>query len=265
MEIFEDIKKEIDKTQIIILAGGSAKRMGQINKPKALLEISKDFTLLDYEINLFKNCGFRDFIFLLGKYHEQIIEHLERKRYYKEINIEISIDKEEGFGKGKALKWAIMNKKIDLKKRAIISFPDDLKLDKFLPLKLLIEHSQNVSKFGIVGTVTLTNGIEFPFGVAIINEIGKIVKFIEKPLMNTLTSIGLYCFEPEIYDIIDRQIDLYSKGAIEFEDVILPLLAQEGKLKAFIVDHSIWIPINDLKAYEKAKKIFEGYLININA
>ncbi len=257
--IFEDLKKEIENTQIIILAGGSAKRMGKIDKPKALLELKDNLTLLDYEINLYKNVGFKDFVFLLGKFHEQIIEHLERKKYIREINIQISIDKEEGFGKGKALKWAVMNKKVDFKKRAIITFPDDLKLDKFFPIKLLIEHIEAVNRYNVLGTVTLTNSIEFPFGVATIDSSGKIINFIEKPLVNTLTSIGVYCFEPEIFDIIDKEIDISQKGSIEFENTILPKLASEGKLKAFIVDHSIWIPVNDIKAYEKARQIFSSY------
>ncbi|MEM0480998.1 MAG: nucleotidyltransferase family protein [Candidatus Aenigmatarchaeota archaeon] len=253
--ILEKLKKEIEKTQVVILAGGSAKRMGNIEKPKALLEIGNK-TLLDNEIEFFANCGFKNFVLLLGYKHEQILEHIEKKGYKNYLNLEISIDPTtQNWGKGKALKYAYREGKIK-RERFIISFPDDLKLDSTLPIKLLSQHLSIREREDILGTITLSNGIEFPFGVAKLDEKGRIISFIEKPLVNTLTSIGLYIFEPEVLDYIDKYIDLNSPKAIEFEEVILPLLASQNKLYSLIVPSEIWIPINDLKAYEKVKKMF---------
>jgi NDP-sugar pyrophosphorylase family protein len=255
MKIFDDLKKEIEKTQVVILAGGTAKRMGKIDKPKALLELSEEKTLLDYEIELFASCGFKKFVFLLGYMHEKIIEHIERKDYKSFLDVEFSVDPTtENWGKGKAIKYAYESGKIK-RERFIITFPDDLKLDKSLPLKLLLQHL-TVKDKNILGTITLANSIEFPFGVARVNEEGRVTSFIEKPLVNTLTSIGLYIFEPEVLDLTSKYIDLKVPKPIEFEEVILPLLANNGQLYSLIVPHDIWIAINDIKAYEKAKKLF---------
>lgn len=253
--VLEDLKKEIEKTQVIILAGGSAKRMGNIDKPKALLEIGNK-TLLDNEIEFFVNCGFRKFVLLLGHKHEQILEHIDKAGYRNYLDIEISIDPTtQNWGKGKAIKYAYKEGKIK-RERFIVSFPDDLKLDKMLPIKILSQHLSVLEREEILGTIALSNGIEFPFGVAKLNERGKISSFVEKPLVNTLVSIGLYIFEPEVLDYVDKYIDLNAPRAIEFEEVVLPLLANEGKLYSLLVPPEIWLPINDLKAYEKVKKMF---------
>lgn len=257
---FKEIENEIKNTRIVILAGGSGKRMN-IEKSKALLELADGYTLLDREIEFYYDCGFKNFIFLLGKYAEQIIEHLENKEYNKIINYEISIDlKTENWGKGKALKYAF-EAGILKRERIIISFPDDLKLDNFLPIKLLLTHIESKKRYNILGTIVLTNGFEFPFGVSRV-ENNFVVDFIEKPLMNVFVSIGMYLLDKEVIDLIDEHINLDEEKPIEFEDIILPKLAKDKKLYSLLVSHDIWIPINDMKTYEKARIIFQKLLLN---
>jgi len=256
VEILESLKKEVEKTQVIILAGGSAKRMGKIDKPKALLELKEGWTLLDNELEFFGRCGFKNFVLLLGCMHEQIEEHLRKKGYEKRLNLEISIDPTtQNWGKGKALKYAFEKGKIK-RERFIVSFPDDLKLDPSLPLKLMLHHLSFVNKYKALGTITLANGIEFPFGVAKLNGEGKVVSFVEKPLVDTLTSIGLYIFEKEVSDIIIEKIDVNAPKAIEFEEIIIPYLVSEGKIYSLVVPPDVWLPINDIKSYERAVKMF---------
>jgi NDP-sugar pyrophosphorylase family protein len=258
VEILEKLRKEIEKTQVVILAGGSAKRMGKIDKPKALLELKKGWTLLDNEIEFFAKCGFKNFVFLLGNMHEQIEEHIEKIGYNKKFNILVSVDATtQNWGKGKALKYAFEQGKIS-KERFIVSFPDDLKLDPSLPLKLILQHTSFISKYNSLGTITLVNGIEFPFGVARINGEGKVISFVEKPLVDTLTSIGLYAFEKEVLDVIKEKVDINSPKPIEFEEVIIPYLTSQGKLYSLVVPPDVWLPINDIKSYEKAIKLFQG-------
>jgi len=256
VEIFENLRREIEKTQVIILAGGSAKRMGKIDKPKALLELKEGWTFLDNEIDFFARCGFKKFTLVLGHMHEQIEEHIEKMGYNKRFNVEISVDPTtENWGKGKALKYAIQQGKIK-RERFIVSFPDDLKFDNSLPLKLMLQHLTYVSKYNSLGTITLVNGIEFPFGVARLNGEGRVISFIEKPLVDTLTSIGLYAFEKDVLELINDKIDLTAPRAIEFEDIVIPHLASQGKLYSLVVPPDVWLPVNDIKSYEKAVKLF---------
>ncbi|MEM5820148.1 MAG: sugar phosphate nucleotidyltransferase [Candidatus Aenigmatarchaeota archaeon] len=259
--VFKEIDKEIKDTKVVILAGGSGKRMN-IDKPKALLELSENYTLLDKEIDLYFSCGFKNFIFLLGKYADQIIDHLEKRNYRDKINYEICIDpKTSNWGKGKALKYAY-EVGILKRERIMISFPDDLKLDNFLPIKLLLTHLEVRKRYDILGTIVLTNGFEFPFGVAKV-ENNFIIDFVEKPLMNVFVSIGMYLLEKEVIDLIDEYIDLNESKSIEFEDIILPKLSKERKLYSLFVSHDIWLPINDMKSYEKARNLYKKIISEV--
>jgi len=258
VEILENLKKEIEKTQVVILAGGSAKRMGKLDRPKALLELKEGWTLLDNELEFFAKCGFKNFVLLLGHMHEQIEDHIENVGYRKRFNLQISVDPTtENWGKGKALKYAF-DQGIIKRERFIVSYPDDLKFDLSLPLKLILQHLSFVSKYESLGTITLVNGIEFPFGVARLNGEGKVISFVEKPLVDTLTSIGLYAFEKEVLDLVKEKIDINSPKAIEFEDIIIPTLVSQGKLYSLVVPPDVWLPVNDIKSYEKTLKIFQS-------
>jgi len=261
VEKLERLKREIKNTQVVILAGGSAKRMGKIDRPKALLELREGYTLLDYEIDLYRGNGFEDFVFVLGHRHEEIEDYIEKMGYMSELNIRISVDPTtENWGKGKALKYAIQQEKIR-RGRFIVSYPDDLKLDEYLPTKLLLNHLYFVSRYKSLGTMVVTTGVEFPFGVATVNEEGRITSFVEKPLLNKLVNIGLCAFEEEVMDIINMRIDMNSPRPAEFDEEITYLVEKE-KMYAFTVPPSTWIPVNDLKSYERARRIFaDGELV----
>jgi NDP-sugar pyrophosphorylase family protein len=93
--------------------------------------------------------------------------------------------------------------------------------------------------------------------VAEIDEVGRIKRFVEKPQLNILTHIGMCIIEPEVYQLIDKLIDIGSQEAIEYEATVLPELARMGKLYSLTLyanDKDDWIPINTLKELEQAEK-----------
>ncbi len=251
----EKLKKEIEKTQVIILAGGKAKRLGIKDKPKALIEVNSK-PLLDYTLEMFSYCGFSDYVFILGHLHEQIEEHLD-KNWKGKISYKIFVDPPGVSGKGKALKAALDEGVIDKERRAIIAFPDDFILDKELPVELLMRHLSGKKIFNTSATVALTTGTEYPFGVGEIDNNGLVVNFIEKPFINKFTSTGMIVVEPEVFGMIEKFISLDEPGSVEFESVILPILAKERKLYSFILPPGIWIPINTVKEQELVEKILK--------
>ena len=244
----------VHDAQAVLLAGGMGKRLG-IDTPKCLLGISsngKTATPLDICMCKLIHNGFRDFVLLLGYKAELVIEHIKSREEYRGLSIEYSIDPEGsiGWGKGKAFKYALMNKKIDASRRALVTFPDDILLDDDIYSELLYEHMGNVRK-GVYSTIALVNGIEYPYGTATLQG-NMITEFKEKPILNIHTSIGVYAFEPEVYTIIDDLIDMNSSKALELESLLFPRLAEMGRLAAYIIEHDKWLPINTLKDYEKA-------------
>jgi len=257
---FDVIEREIERTQVLILAGGKAKRMGKIDVPKALLEVCGR-PLVDYAIDLCINNGFREFVFLLGYKHEQIEEHLkDLASKYEDASFEFSVEPPEVEGKGKALRYAIEMGKIDLKKRCLVLYPDDLFFDQHLPLKLLLQHLQGVGMFETLGTLVLVSGTEYPYGVGELDEFGVIRHYEEKPFIARYTNTGMSMFEPAVMKMVKKEISLDTPGSIEFERVVLPELAKEGKLYSLVVPPQVWIPVNTQKEYEYAEKRMREFM-----
>lgn len=248
--LLETIKQEIEKTQVLIFAGGKGKRMGFIDKPKPLIEINGK-PLLDLCIEFFKNCGYKNFILLLGYKHQQIIQYIENRNY--QVNIKYSIDPPvKKVGRAKALKHAIDTGIVDEKTRSITAYPDDIFLDKTLPIKLLLHHLEGVQRYKTKATIVLTKAITYPYGAAQINENNLITDFIEKPTIKIPTATGLQALEPQILQQIKETININEDRVINIEQEILPKLAKQKQLYALTIPANTWIPINTLKELEKA-------------
>ena len=256
MEVLENIEEEINNTQVIVLAGGKAKRMGKINKPKALLELNGK-TLLDYSIDFLVKCGFKDFVFLLGYKHEEIEKYIGNGSKYG-INVKYSVEPETIKGRAKALKYALINNKIDKKKRALICYPDDFYLDKNLPIKFLLHHLHGVENKKTLVTALFVSGTAYPYGVADIDSEQLVNKFIEKPFIQRYTNTAFYIVEPQVYKEIEEKIDLDSRENPEFEHTVLPDLASKNKVFSMILPSSVWLPINTFKEQETAEKILKN-------
>ncbi|MCS7097063.1 MAG: sugar phosphate nucleotidyltransferase [Candidatus Methanomethylicia archaeon] len=259
MKIINELIHEAEKTQVIMLAGGKAKRMGLTNVSKALIKVAGK-TLLEREIELYRNCGFKKYKLLIGHLGKEIMEYAGNGEKWN-VEIKYSMDPNiENIGKGKALKQALLNGVIERDKRAIITFPDDLKFNRFLPLILLAQHIYGVENYEIWATSTLVTSTTYPYGVAEVDEVGRIIRFAEKPLIKVLTHIGVCIIEKQVYKLIEELIDINSPEAQEYENIVLPKLAEKGKLYSLILyanDKNDWIPINTLKELEFAEKVLK--------
>ena len=244
----------VDRTQVIVVAGGKAKRLG-MDIPKCLLEISGK-KLVDMSIESLAKEGFRDFVLMLGHKAEMVMDHVGDGRKYG-INVTYSVDPADaiGWGKGKAFKHALVSNKINTSKRSLVVFPDDIVLEDRIFSRLLMHHADSMRKHATSATIVLVPGTEYPYGVADVDGSGIVMKFTEKPMVNVATSIGMYAFEPDTYDIIRDKISLDDPRPIEFESIVLPQLASEHKLASMLIETKNWVPINTLKEYENAIKV----------
>jgi NDP-sugar pyrophosphorylase family protein len=253
-----DLENEIKNTQVVIFAGGMAKRMGNSDLPKALQKVAGK-TFLDWCIEFYAKHGFKDFVLLVGHLHEDIENYVTDGSKYG-VDIKYSVDPENmnKIGKGKAFKHAIETGKINLNKRAIITYPDDIFLDENLPIKLLKKHLEINSSKGAIATIVCVSGVEYPYGVVLAYEDDLVDEFLEKPILQMPTSTGLLIAEPEIYKIVEEAVDMDSEEAVEFEKVVLPKVVKSRKLSRLVIDSSMWIPVNTQKELESAERILQN-------
>jgi NDP-sugar pyrophosphorylase family protein len=249
----DKLQAEIAGTQILVMAGGKAKRMG-IDLPKCLLEVSGK-RLIDYCVESLAREGFRRFVFLLGHRHALVKEHISGSNYPIEIGYSIDPVSNLALGKGKALKHALQNNAIDRSQRSIVVFPDDIILEDNVYSRFLSSHIDASKRNGIIASVMLVPGTEYPYGVAKVDNKNRVVNFTEKPFIREPTSTGIYAFEPEVYEIVEERINMEEPRTIELESAILPVLSVERKLSAFFIESNKWLPINTLKEYEYAMKV----------
>jgi NDP-sugar pyrophosphorylase family protein len=256
------LEKEISKTQVLILAGGSAKRMGLVDKPKPLLQVAGK-PLIDRCIEFLKDNGFKDFTLLVGYKAEQIMQHVGNGEKYG-VKVRYCLDPKVGnVGKAKALKHAIETGAVDTSRRSLIAFPDDVFTERTLVTRFLLSHVEAVNRIKVLASIVLVSAIDLPYGVAKVDSNNIVTKFKEKPTLNILTSAGLYILEPEVYKIILQNISLEETKQVELEETILPMLAEKRKLYAFIIPRNTWLPVNTLKELEQVNNELE--LSEVNA
>jgi NDP-sugar pyrophosphorylase family protein len=251
----KEYESEAANTQIVMAVGGSGKRMGTTT-PKALMKVGDD-TLLDRCVNYFANCGFRDFIFLLGYQDKEITEHIA-KSSWANVRIKQSYDYAQGISKGKAFKYAMKEGKIDRSRRSILAFPDDVFLDDGLPITALLEHAHAARSLGTIASAVVAKAHRSAFGIAQVNPMNLITSFEEKPLVPMYSTVGMYIFEPRFYDYADRLVNLKSEGPLDFETAVLPELARENKVYAVVIPPDSWIPVNTNKELEQAQKLVDA-------
>jgi NDP-sugar pyrophosphorylase family protein len=250
-----DFKRNLSRnTQVVVIAGGRAKRMG-IDIPKCLLEISGK-KLIDRCIELLVGQGFREFVFLLGHRHELVTQHVgDGSRYGIKVKYSIDPETDGGWGKGKAFKYALLNGTIDPSRRSMVVFPDDLILEHELFSKFLNHHISTSERCNTIASTVLVPGTFYPYGVAEIDGDGLVTGFSEKPFIPNPTSVGVYLFEAAVYKTILDTISLEDPAAVDLESTVLPVLASHRKLSSYFIPSKNWISINTMKEYEQAVKI----------
>lgn len=253
--IFNKLFNDIKETQIVIMAGGLGKRMG-LDTPKPLLKVAGK-TLIDRCIEYYKANGFEKIIIILGYKADEIEKHIIQTHPEIKISRDPFDPSIKPVGKAKALKHALDLGVIDSSKRAIVTFPDDIFLDPYLPLKLLMHHFQGRNLYRIWATAVFASPTNYPYGVARISPEGLVKEFKEKPRINIPTSIGLYLFEPQALKLF-YNVNLEAPYAIEFEHSIIPRLAKEKKLYALIIHGDLWIPVNTQKDLQKAENLLKN-------
>ena len=81
-------------------------------------------------------------------------------------------------------------------------FPDDIVLEDRIFSRLLMHHVESMRKFATSATIVLVPGTEYPYGVAEVDGKRNCQEIYRKTAGQCSTSIGMYAFESDTYEII---------------------------------------------------------------
>jgi NDP-sugar pyrophosphorylase family protein len=108
--------------------------------------------------------------------------------------------------------------------------------------KLVENHNQS----GSIATIALTRrSVNVDFGVAEMDETHGIIDYHEKPTTHHYVSMGIYIFEPKIFDYF--QLDQY----FDLPDLVLAIIRKGKRVNGYVHD-GYWLDIGRPEDYEKA-------------
>ena len=183
--------------KICILCGGKGTRLRPQNEeiPKTLVNLNGK-PILEHNINLYSNKGYKKFILCIGFKGELIIDYIKKTEFNKnDIDFEIS-----QAGVEASMLKRVYDLKDSINDILLVSYGDTLTnidVDDF---------KEKHIKYGKLITIVVTE-IKNPFGLVKFNEYNEVISFIEKPLLNYY--IGMFIMNKNVFDIIESN-DLFK-------------------------------------------------------
>lgn len=244
---------------VVILAGGLGTRIREETefKPKPMVEIG-GLPIIWHIMKNFSAQGFNNFIICAG-YKANVIKDYfyNYDLHTSDIQIKIGDTKETNFlSRSMKVNWnvTIVDTGLDTETggrlarikqyisspRFICTYGDGV---ADVNVKRLIDfHLES----GSTGTVTVVNPIS-RFGVVEISEQNKVLKFKEKPTLDSYISAGYFVFESDFLN------SLNDKSTLEKEP--LALLSKNGQLSSF-KHQGFWQPMDTFREMQLLNELW---------
>ncbi len=238
-------------TVVALMAGGEGSRFSNVLEgvpsQKSAFELPNGDTMIEMCIRMYRDAGFKKFVALVF-HNAQSIE--ERLGDGSRLGIEIvySYDPEAPIGKGGAVLNALENGSIPADHYLIVANPDDVVLNfPDFPRYISEAHKQG-EKNGAIATAVLGLGQAYYWTGMMVVE-NKVVDTKMYPFIPVPAHVGITLFSPAAYSYFREHFSLTEKS--DFENVLFPILANEGKLWSAGLTRGLWIAVNDAKTYKQ--------------
>jgi NDP-sugar pyrophosphorylase family protein len=251
----DELKHFKENTTIALTVGGLGQRTSEI---KGMQEINKNAyelpnhkSIVEMAIELFRESGYKNFVALVFHKAETIIEQLNDGSQFG-VNITYSYDPDYPVGRGGAILNALKNETIARDTNLVVYNPSDVILNYpgDFANDLVKAHISN-TKREVIATMVATPAFEAQYScMRLENSVVTDLEF--HPMIPIPTHMGVSILSPEVYSYLDKYIDLSKK--CDFEKVIFPVLAKEGKLGATEIPQECWYPVKDAKTLEKLEE-----------
>ena len=241
----------VDNTTIALMAGGESSRFSSVldgtQANKSAFELPNGDTMIEMCIRMYRDAGFKHFVALVFHNAHSIEERLGDGSKF-DVKISYSYDPEIPIGKGGAVLNALENGSIPEDHNLIVVNPDDvvLKFPEF-PRYISEAHMEGL-KQGAIATAVLGLGQAYSStGMMVVDN--KVVDTKMYPFIPVPAHVGITVFSPAAYTYFRQNFSLTEKS--DFENILFPILAGEGKLWSAGLTKGLWIAVNDAKTYKQ--------------
>jgi len=245
-------------TVVALMAGGESSRYAAALEgqkvQKAAHELPNGDTMIEMTIRAYRDAGIKKFVALV--YHNaHTVEDRLGDGSSLGVEIEYCQDPEPSAGKGGAIRNALEQGYIPSDCNLIVANPDDVILD--FPgsyVRYIGEAHLDGLNQGKLATAVVSPGQPYAStGMMVVgNEVTDTQMY---PMIPVPAHMGISVFSPEILPRFTELFSLSEKS--DFEQVLFPLLATEGKLWAAGIDKGTWLAVNDLKSYKQLVSLLE--------
>jgi NDP-mannose synthase len=222
----------------VILAGGKGRRLAPYTAvlPKPLMPIG-DIPILEIVLLQLRQHGFTEAVLAVGHLAALIETYFGNG---SKVGLPIRYVREE-----RALGTAGPLAQIRGLKEAFLVMNGDILTD--LDYRALVDHHRQQGAVMTIATYERT--VKIDFGV-IEAEAGVVRRYIEKPTLNYLVSMGIYVLEPAVRRFIEPE------EYLDLPDLVKTLLGQNEKVATYKFSGS-WLDIGRQEDFAEAQVTFE--------
>lgn len=240
-----------ENATVALMAGGESSRFNSVlegtQANKSAFELPNGDTMIEMCIRMYRDMGFKNFAALVF-HNAHSIESRLGDGSKLGVNIVYSYDPEIPIGKGGAVLNALENGSIPEDHSLIVVNPDDVVLHfPEFPRYISEAHLEGL-RSGAIATAVLGLGQAYHSTGMMVKD-NKVVDTKMYPFIPVPAHVGITLFSPDVYPYFRAQFSLAEKS--DFENVLFPILASEGKLWSAGLTKGLWIAVNDAKTYKQ--------------
>ncbi len=236
---------------LILPAGGKGERMAALAEAggvnKAALKVG-GLSMIGRTLQMYARAGLKRVVALVFHKADSVAEALSGAKRMG-IKVDYSHDPEKPVGKGGAIRLAFERGLIPENAPLIVHNPDDqiVGIERRFPVAIFSRH-RALARKGALASAVCVPYTDYQYS-GFTGKDGMAVSAVMYPKVRMPTHTGVTVFSPGAVRIFRKLIKTGKK--VDFESVVLPYLARRGRLGLAMVPASSWIPVNDLKSYQK--------------
>ena len=246
------LQRFADDCVVALPVGGEGSRLRSVTDSlgiqKNALRLPNGETLIERTIRMYRDAGFREFVALVFHSKSSIIDVLEDGSRLG-VRVRYSEDPEQPVGRGGAIRHALDTGTIPRTKHLIVHNPDDAiaRYEGSFPADVAAAHVAG-GRQGTIATAIMVAGARMPYTGMRLNN-GIVEEVTAYPFVPIPAHIGVTVFSPPVFALFDELFPLARRT--DFEGVLFPRLAREGKLYSAIIPTETWFQVNDPKSLER--------------